>query len=533
MKMRKDSELFLKKVLEYSKKVNKNSFEINCRDFNEIPNFEFAKKEIVEDLVYNDCFTSNSHVMDNEGNIWICLTLDGITYFDDLQKNERLSSIMINVSSGQVNIANDNSNINAAISNVLNEHDVLDPEHKERSLVSSSKKGQIFISYSWTPESNKRWVEKLVHRLEADGMSVVIDYKDLKLGHDKYAFMERIVNDDTIKKVLIICNRTYKEKADGRVGGVGDESAIITSQVYGSVKQEKFIPIVNEYDKDGKPFLPNYLSSRMYADLTDFEVGYEQLLNNIREVDETDASTVGKDKNDDIKMFSEPTPFFAHRIGKAFPGVRGIKEFTDPKECVDRLEILLKHPLNKNTKRMKDPIWWFRGGSNLDIEKFTRVSHTKFLMDSDEIEVKRVIVYVSSHYFRSFVYVEACPEKSIGIYGNLDQQYVDEMVNLYGEYHEEYAVYDGHAITRAEFDDGAAEIDGKIIDIMDKAEIRVRYLTPYNFIICAKWNPLNENKYDDAVESILNGMLKGVRTIDELVTLIEKAPRHKLDLQMY
>ncbi len=125
---------------------------------------------------------------------------------------------------------------------------------------------------------------------------------------------------------------------------------------------------------------------------------------------------------------------------------------------------------------MTDPIWWFRGGSNLDIEKFTRITLTKFLMDSDEIEVKRVVVYVSRYYFRSFVYVEAFSEESMGIYGKVDQQYVDEMVKIYGEHHKEYAVYKGHAITRAEFDDGAAEIDGEIVDITGKAKLRVRYL---------------------------------------------------------
>ena len=179
---------------------------------------------------------------------------------------------------------------------------------------------------------------------------------------------------------------------------------------------------------------------------------------------------------------------------------------------------------------MTDPIWWFRGGSNLYIKKFTRISSSKFLMNTDEIEVKKIIVYVSPHYFKRFVYVEAYPESSIGVYGDVNQQFVDERVKTCGEYHEEYAVYEGHAITREEFDDGAAEIDGKIIDIIGKAETRVRYLTPYNFIICAKWNPLNENKYDDTIESILNGMLKGVRTIDELVTLVERAPRHKNDI---
>ena len=142
---------------------------------------------------------------------------------------------------------------------------------------------KVFVSYSWFPDSNKEWVKRLVQRLESDGVEVVIDYKDLKLGHDKYAFMERIANDNSIKKVLIICNKSYKEKADSRSGGVGDESTIITSQLYGNLKQEKFIPIVNEYDEDGKPYLPNYLSSRLYADLTEFDVGYKELLKNIIE----------------------------------------------------------------------------------------------------------------------------------------------------------------------------------------------------------------------------------------------------------
>lgn len=532
--MRKDSVVFLRKLLEYRQKVKEDSFLINYQYFKEIPSVENAILDILDDLINNNCITSNSQVTDLEGNININLTLDGITYFEDSENKRKDRSIILNVSGGQVNLANDNGKINAAINDKINEHDTLmRTDHvvnKEKNSSSSSMASKVFVSYSWTPDCNKKWVEQLVHRLEADGVQVVIDFKDLKLGHDKYAFMERTVSDETIKKVLIICNRTYKEKADGRVGGVGDESAIITSHIYGNVRQEKFIPVVNEYDENGKPFLPNYLASRMYADLTDFEIGYKQLLNSIEEVDAMDKSTTGKVENDDIKMFREPTPFFAHRIGKAFPGVRGKREFTDPKECVDRLEILLKHPLNKSTQGMTDPIWWFRGGSNLDIETFTRITPTKFLMNSDEIEVKRVVVYVSRHYFRSFVYVEAFPEESIGIYGKVDQQYVDEMVKTYGEHHEEYAVYEGHAITRAEFDDGAAEIDGKIVDITGKAKLRVRYLTPYNFIICAKWNPLNENQYDDRVEDILNGILKGIRTIDELTALVEKIPRHKRDI---
>lgn len=528
--MTKDAQKLLKYMVNESKRNNNATIEVDINRINNIPNIRFAKKKLLNEL---EALGAISGYKENIlGEITVYLTSDGLEYFDDLAEDKETSSVVFNISGGQVNIANDNGSINTVINDKVNGQDViLKPEYKSNKEESLHSNEKVFVSYSWTPDCNKKWVEQLVHRLESDGVQVVIDFKDLKLGYDKYAFMERVVNDDTIKKVLIICNKTYKEKADGRIGGVGDESAIITSQIYGNVRQEKFIPVVNEYDENGKPFLPNYLASRMYADLMDFEIGYKQLLNNIREVDKTDTFTMGtKDRNDDIRMFGEPTPFFAYRIGKAFPGVRGIKEFTNPKECVDRLEILLQHPLNRNSKGMTDPIWWFRGGSNLDIEKFTRISTTKFLMNTDEIEVKRIIVYVSPHYFRRFVYVEAYPEESIGIYGEANQQIVDEMIKLCGEYHEEYAVYEGHAITRAEFDDGAAEIDGKIVDITGKAEVRVRYLTPYNFIICAKWNPLNENEYDDIVENILNGILRGIRTIDELVTLVEKAHRHKMDI---
>lgn len=237
--MRKDSAIFLRKLLEYRKEIKKDNFLINYQYFKEIPNIENAMHDILRDLISNNCLTSNSQVTDFDGNINISLTLDGITYFEDLEKKNNEESIIFNVSGGQVNFANGNGTIKAAINEEsIDSKELVETKYKKSvgiSSLSSENKEKVFVSYSWTPESNKRWVERLVHKLEMDGVQVVIDFKDLRLGHDKYAFMERIVNDATIKKVLIICNKTYKEKADNRTGGVGDESAIITSQVYGSV----------------------------------------------------------------------------------------------------------------------------------------------------------------------------------------------------------------------------------------------------------------------------------------------------------
>ena len=286
--MTKDAQKLLRHIIDGAKSQNSATVEIDISKIDNIPNIGFAQKKLLNEL--ETAGVISGYQANILGEVFVYLTSDGLEYFDDLRENRESSNMVFNVSGGQVNITNDNGSINAIINDSVNERNVVAKTDykakKEPSLPSNTKAEKIFISYSWTPDCNKKWVEQLVHRLESDGMEVVIDFKDLKLGHDKYAFMERTVNDDTIKKVLIICNRAYKEKADGRIGGVGDESAVITSQMFGNVRQEKFIPVVNEFDENGKPFLPNYLASRMYANLTDFEKGYEELLNSINEVNE-------------------------------------------------------------------------------------------------------------------------------------------------------------------------------------------------------------------------------------------------------
>ena len=381
--MRKDSEMFLKKILDYRNNIGKNNFELNFQYFNDIPSIETAIYDILDDLVRNNCLTSKSQVIDLEGDISINLTLDGITYFDDVK--EENSAVIFNVSGGQVNIAKDNGKIDAVMGNTepQKERKKIDvPMDKvyQRNESTSETGKKVFISYSWVPESNKEWVRKLSQKLEQDGVEVVIDYKDLRLGHDKYAFMERIAVDETIDKVLIICNKSYKHKADSRSGGVGDEAAIITPQLYGNVKQEKFIPVVNEYDEDGKPYLPNYLASRMYADLTDFNIGYGELLSNILGEDQKDIVEKSTSNNTmDIDDFDLPNPFLNIDLEKHLLGVSGVKEFNNPKECVDKLEILLRNSLNKNKENMTDPIWWLRGNSSKEVLSFERLDSVSFL----------------------------------------------------------------------------------------------------------------------------------------------------------
>lgn len=90
----------------------------------------------------------------------------------------------------------------------------------------------IFISYSWATEDFQTRVKELAERLMHDGVDVRLDIWDLKDGQDKYAFMEQCVTDPEVDRVLIICDKGYAEKADHRQGGVGDETTIISPEIY-------------------------------------------------------------------------------------------------------------------------------------------------------------------------------------------------------------------------------------------------------------------------------------------------------------
>ena len=156
---------------------------------------------------------------------------------------------------------------------------------------------KIFISYSWTSDDHTQWVADLGERMMSDGIDVVLDQWSLEDGHDVNAFMEQMVTDTTIKKVLVVCDALYAEKADGRKGGVGTETQIISKKVYESVDQTKFIPLLRERDDSGKACLPTFLASRKYIDFSNadnFSAAYEDLIRNIFERPRKRKPAIGK-----------------------------------------------------------------------------------------------------------------------------------------------------------------------------------------------------------------------------------------------
>lgn len=135
---------------------------------------------------------------------------------------------------------------------------------------------RVFISYSWTSPDHEDWVLTLATSLRESGVDIVLDKWDLKEGHDALQFMEQMVTDTNIEKVILVIDQKYAEKSDSRSGGVGTEAQIISPELYGRRDQNKFVAVVRELDGDAKPILPTYYKSRIYIDFSDQETFYEK-----------------------------------------------------------------------------------------------------------------------------------------------------------------------------------------------------------------------------------------------------------------
>jgi len=142
-------------------------------------------------------------------------------------------------------------------------------------------KPKLFISYSWSSAQHEQWVLNYATELRDSSVDVILDKWDLKEGNDANAFMEQMVTDPEIKKVILVCDKQYAEKTDRRDGGVGTEAQIISPEIYQKQDQNKFVAVIAEKDENGKPYLPTYYKSRVYIDLSDNEQytkNFEQVL---------------------------------------------------------------------------------------------------------------------------------------------------------------------------------------------------------------------------------------------------------------
>ncbi len=119
---------------------------------------------------------------------------------------------------------------------------------------------RAFISYSKSSPEHIQWVERLGAYLRQHGIDVHLDEWHLRhSGGDLPQFM---TNELVLaKRVIIVSDERYAEKADGRVGGVGWETMLIQGDMAKLPSDStKYLVIVRSQDLNAG--LPRYLKTK-------------------------------------------------------------------------------------------------------------------------------------------------------------------------------------------------------------------------------------------------------------------------------
>jgi len=210
---------------------------------------------------------------------------------------------------------------------------------------------------------------------------------------------------------------------------------------------------------------------------------------------------------------------FESRMSRAFPGVRGLQKYTSGKEIVSRLTRFFEAPAI-DSEREHGLAWWFRGRTNNGIERVRQISDSKILIDDIELVPETLVVYRDASPWYQLIYLRAAGEPPARPH---DAPKVPKRARKIVR--EEYALFDGHPISITESDDGAAEINGKLVDVQF-SERRTRCLTPYNLLIAPQGTPLNDGPLDATVARWMDDLLRSPARVDAFLTdFFAKLPR--------
>ena len=157
---------------------------------------------------------------------------------------------------------------------------------------------KIFISYSWSSPDHQDWVESLSENLVADGIEIVLDIWELREGDDAHAFMERMVNDISVTKIIMIIDNKYTERANSREGGVGTESTILSNELYTVKDKNKIVAVIAEPNAK----TPTFYAGRIYVDLSDQYIYVDEYEKLVR-------WAYGKYKREKPKTIGKPPSF--------------------------------------------------------------------------------------------------------------------------------------------------------------------------------------------------------------------------------
>lgn len=161
----------------------------------------------------------------------------------------------------------------------------------------------VFISYSHDSSEHKEWVLQLATRLRSNGVDVILDRWDLRLGNDLATFMEKGLSE--ANRVICVCSESYVKKANGREGGAGYEKQIMTAEILSNQNTNWVIPLIKNNPCEKKT--PTFLGGRVYISFEDpiyYESKYEELLRELLDEPILPIPPIGKNPFQTIKEFA-------------------------------------------------------------------------------------------------------------------------------------------------------------------------------------------------------------------------------------
>lgn len=228
---------------------------------------------------------------------------------------------------------------------------------------------KVFISYSHDDESHKDWVLQLATRLRDNGVDILLDRWNLKLGQNLASFMERGLSASN--RVICICSENYVKKANKGSGGVGYEKQIITAEIMSDLNTNWVVPIIKNNSDSKKT--PTFLGGRLsisFENKSLYESKYEELLRELLGEPVLPIPPIGENPFKTAKYFTEQK-FIPNAEKYVSPAVKGAVAFD----------------YSNNNGR------YFIGQGELGFElKFSKASDRSIYLYNDPKSIKKVAI---------------------------------------------------------------------------------------------------------------------------------------------
>lgn len=200
------------------------------------------------------------------------------------------------------------------------------------------------------------------------------------------------------------------------------------------------------------------------------------------------------------------------RLG--FPGKRGLIRITE-KEKINEILRMLSEQSNSLG------LWWTQGSSDCPIHNcFRQLNEETWLIDYGEHIVEELWVKKDFNSLdHQYILLQCAPMPSFGIY---DETYK----------YEEAAWFIDRYITREEYDDGVADIDGKSVKLEGRAELRTREMKRDFLFIGTYVHPINVDRNRDIVDEVYEELVTNEEIEPEILERLDRLKRHEISQMM-